>query len=98
LAVERIKAKDEDGKTLIRSSIREVVRAEFSGRNWAFVSTVCDEAVNAAYVTFQACLGKWKKGIPADLQFKSASRAVFCGAKVTSKRYSLIHSGRGDYF
>lgn len=75
LAIEKIRAKAEGSKIEIRAQIREVVREEFEGRAWAFVSVVSDEAVNAAYVTFMACLSKWKKGIKAELQFKSAKQA-----------------------
>lgn len=74
LTVEKIKAKDASDKTLTRRTIRDAVRAEFLGRGWAFVSTVADEAVNAAYVTLQACISKWKKGIKTELQFKSAKQ------------------------
>lgn len=56
-------------QTEVRVRVRQQVAAEYSSR--AFVSVVADEAVNAAFCTFKACLRTWAKGKKAKLRFRS---------------------------
>lgn len=72
LAVEWLRAQervDLRQQTEVRVRIRQQVATEYVSR--AFVSVVADEAVNAAFKTFKACLRSWSQGRKAELGFRS---------------------------
>lgn len=71
LTVEVLKWHGKTNQVQVRQIVRQIVRDEFENSGRDFISVVCDEAVNEAYKTLRACIGKWKAGKRANMSFKS---------------------------
>lgn len=71
LTIEKLKEKTDLKKSEVRSLVREIVRKESQDNKTKFSSVVSDEAVCNAYLTFEACIRKWKKKQKSELKFKS---------------------------